>query len=152
MATTFNITADSIPVLDEWGWGDYWGVQEWIQWYDLVKKKHSKVYADTLFKIYWNKQDTFASPYNWAKYDTDFREFLKRENLLSSVSNVVADVVAGAGAIISGAGRGAENVGEATEDLGEGVKYATTTIKWLIPVVIIVIVGIALLSFKKKAL
>lgn len=143
MATTWNITADSIPVLDEWGWDDYWGVYEWIDWYNKVKAKHSKVYADTLFKIYWNKQDTFANPYNWAKYDSDFRAFLSKEGLLSSVTNVFADVVSAGTNVVSSGASAAQNV-------AEGVESAAKTTKYILPVLLIVVVVIVVLSFRKR--
>ena len=36
-----KITADSTPVLDGWGWDDYWDSEDWIQWYKLLLKRYS---------------------------------------------------------------------------------------------------------------
>jgi hypothetical protein len=143
MATIWNITADSVPVLDEWGWSDYWGVQEWILWHKLLKAKKGKVYADTLFKIYWNKQDIDANPYNWAKYDTDFRNYMEQEGLLSSVTNVVADVVSAGGSVVSsGAG--------AVTNIGEGIETTAKVTKYILPVLFIAVLVVVLLSLRKK--
>jgi hypothetical protein len=147
MATIWNITADSVPVLDEWGWSDYWGVQEWIQWYKAVKAKHGKVYADTLFKIYWNKQDLDANPYNWAKYDSDFRAFLASEGLLSSVSNVVADVVSAGTEVISTTAGTASDV---VSDVSSGVASTAKLSKYLLPAIFVAILVVVFLSFRKR--
>jgi len=34
----FVITADSVPILDSWGWSDYWQCSDWIKWFNLKKK------------------------------------------------------------------------------------------------------------------
>lgn len=45
-----KITADSTPVLDGWGWDDYWDSEDWIQWYKLLLKKYGSYNKKTNYK------------------------------------------------------------------------------------------------------
>lgn len=150
MATIFNITADSTPVLDTWGWGDYWGVQEWIEWHRKNKTKYGKAMADARFKIWWNKQDIDANPWTWAKYDSDFRSYLSSEGLLSSVTNVIADVVSAGGSVVSSGAGAVENVGEAVGNIGEGIEATAKVTKYILPVLLLAVVVVVFLSFRKR--
>jgi hypothetical protein len=148
MATIFNITADSVPVLDTWGWGDYWGVQEWITWHKANKQKYGKAMADARFKMWWLKQDSDANPYNWAKYDSDFRAYMSAEGLLPFVSNIFADVVSAGTEIISTTAGGASDV---VTSATEGVKSTFAVAKYIAPVLLIIVVLIAVKTLNKKA-
>jgi hypothetical protein len=72
----FDITAESTPVLDGWGWDDYWKAPEWKKWHQLMVQKYGKNYANDQFLYWWEQQDSFANPYNWAKYDKNFVNYL----------------------------------------------------------------------------
>jgi hypothetical protein len=138
-----TITADSTPVLDTWGWGDFWNAQDWQVWHSKNVVKYGKAKANEKFVNFWNSQSIDANPYNWAKYDTTFRAYLKQWDLLSAVTNVVADVLVGATDVISG---GVEAVG----DISEGVGATAKTFKMLLPIVLIIAAYILLTTFKKR--
>lgn len=80
MAKQWNITADSIPVLDGWGFDEYWLLSDWVKWHKqlvdkyssqnkTVKDKLGRSYnfnpsADVRFITEWKKQTTGAAPIN----------------------------------------------------------------------------------------
>lgn len=140
---SFTITADTEPVLDGWGWAEYWSVYDWIKYHQLNVTKYGKAKANEKFLTYWNAQSTDANPWNWGKYNPDFRAYLKKYDLLPSVTNVIADVVSGAGEVVSG---GVEAVKDITEGAGSTIKTASM----LLPIIFVVVLVIALISLNKK--
>ena len=35
----YNIDAYSQPDYDDWGWDDYWDINDWKNWYDALEKQ-----------------------------------------------------------------------------------------------------------------
>lgn len=143
MATIFTITADSTPVLDSWGWADFWSVYDWMRWHSLNVVKYGRTKANEKFLTYWNAQSVDANPWNWGKYNPDFRAYLKKYDLLPSVTNVVADVVTGTSEVVSGAT-------EAVKDITEGAGSTIKTASKLLPIIFVVVLVIALVALNKK--
>lgn len=91
LATLWNVTATSVPVLDGWGWDDYWGCAQWMEWHQKNVQAFGKAIADQKFIAAWEAQDFTASAHSWCKYDTTFRNYFQDQgididNLLSSVA------------------------------------------------------------------
>lgn len=140
---SFTITADSEPVLDGWGWAEYWSVYDWIKWHSLNVIKYGRAKANDKFLTWWNAQSIDANPWTWGKYNPDFRAYLKKYDLLPSVTNFIADVVTGAGDVVSGAT-------EAVKDITEGAGTTIKTASMLLPIIFVVILVIALMSLNKR--
>jgi hypothetical protein len=88
--TPWNIAATSVPVLDGWGWGDYWQCPQWQQWHQLNKQAFGKAIADQKFIAAWQSQDSFSNPYNWCKYDSTFRNYFVAEGIdIDSIASAV---------------------------------------------------------------
>lgn len=96
----WNITADSLPDYDEWGWDEYWGCAEWMLWHQLNVQQYGKPTANQKFMEAWAAQDGLMSPYNWCKYNTDFANYFKAQginvgwllsNLIVAADNVTQD-------------------------------------------------------------
>jgi hypothetical protein len=93
-AVSFNgqpITAQSVPVLDGWGPGAYWECAEWQAWHAELLKIMSAKDAALVFIAAWNKQDSFAGPYNWCKYNATFRNYMKSKGV--DIDSVVSAVL-----------------------------------------------------------
>lgn len=93
-AVMFNgspITAQSVPVLDGWGWGDYWECAEWQAWHTELLKIMTPKDAALTFIAAWNKQDSFAGPYNWCKYNATFRNHMKQYGV--DIDSIVSAVI-----------------------------------------------------------
>lgn len=84
----FIITAESKPILDGWGWADYWTKEDWQKWHSLMVKKYGEAIAKQNFLSWWEKQDSFANPYNWAKYDKNFVNYLSKYGI--DISSIVS--------------------------------------------------------------
>lgn len=130
----FNITADSTPVYDGWGPGDYWSCEDWIAWHKALKDKYGKAQADATWLSAWNAQDSFEHDYNWCKYGAAFNAYVNAENL--PVTHLVSDVIAGT-----------TNV---TSNIITGATNTSATIKKLLPIVLVIVIIGALIYFAKK--
>lgn len=113
------ITADSIPDLDDWGWDDWWGCSDWVAWHKANKEKYGKPVADQKFATWWNKQGQASGALSCRTFNSEFRGYVKRNNLEAIVWESagpfsiilkpiggVSDVATGVGDLGSGLGRG----------------------------------------------
>lgn len=127
-----TITADSQPLLDGWGWGDYWGCADWIQWHQLVKAKYGKDEANARFIDWWGRQDSFAGPYNECKYNATFANYFKAQGI--EVGWLLSNIIVGA----QGAGNDVvdvvTNVTTGASNASTGVQSVGTMLSFLLPV------------------
>lgn len=79
MSVVYNITAQSKPDYDEWGWDDYWSCADWVKYHVELKKTFGADVAKQMWYQAWEKQDGTASPYNWCKYNSHFYDYFKKE-------------------------------------------------------------------------
>lgn len=119
MAKNYIITADSVPDLDEWGWDDYWLINDWMLWHQKLKEKFGVNKANQTFVTWWLKQGTGANPLDARSFNTDFRNYAKSNGFfdalygnlgLLKVIGAGTDVVSAGTNIVSNAAKGAENV------------------------------------------
>lgn len=113
IATTGEeITENSVPDLDDWGWDDYWTCSDWTAWHKIVKDKKGKETADSLFLRYWNLQGALSHALNCRTFNSDFRDYTRKEGLLSKLYDgapymqpfgVGTDVINTAGDVINAA-------------------------------------------------
>lgn len=139
MAKEYKITADSIPDLDEWGWDDYWDINDWMEWHRLMKARYGLAKANSTFLKYWDKQTSGANPLGARSFNSKFKEYARAngfyDGLFSGLLDMLArpgsaaqDLVKGGTNVISSAAKGAENTGK--------------VLKFLIPAAIVVAVVI----------
>lgn len=144
-ATVFNITADSEPVLDGWGWADYWSCNDWIYWHKLNVQKYGKEEANRKFLQWWEKQDGTSGPYNWCKYDSDITAYLKSQGLnigwwFSNAANTATDTVE----------KTADSAGSVVQSVGSGASGLAKLVKYAAPVAgALLLAGLAYYSYKK---
>lgn len=124
---TYNgqpITANSTPDLDEWGWDNYWGCDEWKAWHIELRKMMNAQDAALIWTAAWNKQDGTAGPYNWCKYNSSFRNYMRSQGIDvdSVVSAIVMPVFDATGNLVQGAGDVVTNVSEAASSLSQFIK------------------------------
>jgi len=155
MATTWKVTADSVPVLDGWGWADYWPVETWVEWHRCMKAKFGKDQANKTFLKYWNEQDSSANPFNQRNFNTSFRQYARENGFFD-------DLFTGAGFIskplgwitdlfttvdhVEGKGTGA------IQDTAAGIGTTGKILKYALPAaaIIILIMGAFYLYNKAK--
>ena len=75
----WTITADSTPILDGWGWDDYWGCAEFKNWHASNVKKYGVEAANDKFMVAWGAQGFGAKPKilcgntpSFVKYMSDY--------------------------------------------------------------------------------
>lgn len=124
---TYNgqpITANSLPDLDEWGWDDYWGCEEWKAWHMELRKMLNAQDAALIWTAAWNKQDGTAGPYNWCKYNAGFRNYMRSQgvDVDSVISAIVMPVFDATGNLAQGAGDVVTNVSDTASALSGLIK------------------------------
>jgi len=106
-----EITAQSTPVLDAWGWGEYWGCEEWIAWHQSLVTQFGAAQATQIFKQAWEQQTIGAHPLVWCQYDALFHNYFKQYGITFDPSSglwiTAENVVNSAGDIITNLGSGA---------------------------------------------
>lgn len=144
-----EITAQSTPDLDDWGWDEYWSCPEWMQWFYALKKEYGREKATQIWGEWWNKQTSLSHAVDCRSFNSDFKKFVKDEELSGIVYegifglagktvSVGADVVSGAGDVVSGATEGASNIAK--------------QLKWIIPsVLVLATVGLVIYGYKTFA-
>ena len=124
---TFNgaeITAQSQPVLDAWGWDNHWGCEEWKAWFIELRKVMSAQDAALTFTQAWNQQDSFAGPYNTCKYNLPFRNFMRANgvNIDSIVSAIIDPLFDAAGNLVQGGSDVITNTAGAASSISQLIK------------------------------
>lgn len=119
-----EITASSTPALDTWGWADYWGCTEWKAWHIELLKQMSAKQAALIFTHAWNQQDSFANPYNWCKYNSDFRNYMRANgiDIDSIASAIIMPMFDAAGNLSQGAGDIVSNTSNAASAISKLIK------------------------------
>jgi hypothetical protein len=145
----FTITADSLPAYDTWGWADYWGCTDWMQWHQANVTAYGKDTANQKFISAWGAQDSFMSPYNWCKYNADFADYFSKQgidvgwmlsHLVVAVQDIPDAVIDAAGNLTDAAGNVlataadvAESLAHSAQNVASGVGGVTTVIKYVAP-------------------
>ena len=46
-STGENITENSVPNMDDWGWDNYWNCQDWIEWHKIIncRNRFCRIYS-----------------------------------------------------------------------------------------------------------
>jgi hypothetical protein len=132
--------------MDDWGWDNYWNCQDWIEWHKIMKSKKGKTFADTNFMKWWEAQTSFSNTYNCRSYDKTFRDYFRGEklldNLYSGIGVIAAPIGAGSDVVVG--------VSEGVSDLTEGVFNAAKALKYVIPVLVILGIGVGGYIIYKK--
>ena len=129
-----DITANSYPDYDSWGYDNYWSCTDWMIWYGKLKQAYGADEARLRWKSAWEKQDATASPYLWCLYSDDFYDFV-RENELG-LENTIADVTAGTGSALTG--------------LLGGLGWFGRNLKWIAPTALILVGSVYAMRFYKE--
>lgn len=156
--SNFNITADSTPLYDSWGWADYWSCSDWINWHKALRSKHGLDKANKIWVDAWLDGLSgaaggrgIAPGSNWAidsvpldcrTFNTEFREYIKSHKALYDA------VYSGIGGTIAkplGAGS------DVIEGVSSGIGSLSKVIKYAIPVLaIIATVYVGYIVYKKN--
>lgn len=142
IATTGEqITADTIPDLDDWGFDSFWDCIDWIEWHKIMKSVKGKQVADATFLQYWNMQSTGAHGIDCRSLNNGFRDYFRSQNLLDSLYSgigVIAQPIGTAGDVAGAAGDVISNVASTASNTSK-------VLTWLIPTIIVIVVIIVLI-------
>jgi hypothetical protein len=155
--SNFDITANSTPLYDSWGWADYWNCTDWINWHKALRKQYSLDTANKIWVDAWLSGVSVAAGgkgtapgSNWAvdsvpldcrTFNSEFRDYIKNNQTL------YAAVYSGIGGTIAKPlGAGADVV----EGVSSGIGNLSKVIKYGVPVlVILTTIYVAYVVYKK---
>lgn len=124
----WQINADSEPVLDGWGWDDYWGPTDWIKWHGLVKKKYGKDEANRRLIKWYHEASLGASNYDWRTFDTQFKNYAKLngfyDGLFTGIAAVIMKPVSATTTVVDSASNIVSNTASGAEKTSKILKWA----------------------------
>lgn len=135
----FVITADSTPVLDGWGWDDYWNCNDWITWHKAMKAAYGPEYANSNFLQHYHQGGFGASNYDCRTFNSAFKTYAKENGFYDGLFSGIGIIMQPVSGIIS--------VGS---NLGETVINTTSILKWLVPIALIALAVILLVAIQKN--
>ncbi|HLP00623.1 MAG TPA: hypothetical protein VK163_01260 [Opitutaceae bacterium] len=136
--------AAAAPVLDGWGWGEYWSADEWLVWHAAMKTAYGLAEANRRFLAAWNEQGIGASPLNARTFSVSFREYARANGFLSGIYGNAAPF----GIVLNPVG----SVGEASDAVAESVGGASSALKAVGPALLFVgVVALGYLYFRELA-
>lgn len=158
MPTLFSITSESSPLYDSFGTADFWTCEDWIKWRAELGKKYTSTEADYIWSKAWLDGVSVSAggtgeapgsgyvfdsvPLDCRTFNTAFKDFLNNNpNLRSAVYSGIGGLIA------KPLGLGVDVV----KGVVEGVSNASKALKWIIPIVLIIVIGGAIIYFGKKA-
>lgn len=87
----FQVTHQSIPVVNDFGTKPYWSCTEYMNWHKALKKAYGKTAADAKFKKVWEVIP--GSAYNFLFTNcSDFNAYMASEGIKISASGVLTFV------------------------------------------------------------
>lgn len=142
------ITADSVPVYCWFGGSDCWTCDDLILWHKLMVDKYGKVEANLRFvKSFTNDTPIICEQLDCRSFNSTFRSYFRQAGILDSLYSgigVIAMPLGFGNDLISNAAGAISNVATAGET-------ATKTLKYIVPVLVIVAAVILIIWSTKKA-
>jgi hypothetical protein len=132
-----TVSWNSTPLLDGWGWGDYWDCATWVEWHKALVTHYGKSVANSMFIEAWGKQDSTAGPYNWCKYGSAFANYFSSQGI--DVGWLLSHLVTGTSTVI-------DNVTNTVVDTSSGVATVGKVVKYVLPFAAI---GVGIWAFDK---
>ncbi len=154
MADTNNNPKDpnAWPDFDEWGWDTYWSLNDWLTWHATLKQTFGQPVANDRWVEAWmSRQGILAFGdvrADWLTFNSAFREHLRNHNTSGNIT-MLAAITDPLTEIIAVPGEAVGNIGEGAVNLSGGVVNTTKTLKWLLPVALVVAVVLAAIIIYK---
>lgn len=136
----------AIPVLDGWGWGDYWDCDDWITYHKSYKAVLGQAAANDMFIKQFKLQTSDMSPFNWCKYNSTFANYFSSQGI--DVGNMISNLVVGTGNVATSVATTATNLGTAAENLSQGISNTTKVASYILPLALL---GIAAIAYKRAS-
>ncbi len=141
IGTGYVIAADSTPVLDGWGWGDYWGPSDWITWHKAMVKAFGLDEANHRFITAYGQAGFGASSYDWRTFDSDFKAYAKENGFYDALFVGVGGLI---GRVASLGETAVEKTTTTATDVinnaGDAISSVSKIAKYVIPIIVIVVI------------
>lgn len=124
--TSDPLKAASVPVLDGWGWADYWTIEDWMTWHNAMKAAFGLEEANRRFISEWVKQGIGANPLDARSFNEQFKSYAKANGFYDALYY-------GLGVLARPVGAGVDVVTTASNAVSSVAKAGN----WILPVAII---------------
>lgn len=146
----FKITSESRPVYQSAGnLTDYWGCDEWADWYYALKDKYGKKKAKEIWEKAWDDNPKLSYVANWTALDCRLREpfhVLKDKEGVDVYTGLMDKVAAKTMMGVSKAPSKVVDAGEGVVDTVESASKGVFTIGRSLKYVVPIVVGVALVG------
>lgn len=112
-----NIQWSDEPVLDGWGWGDYWGPEHWIMWHKKLTERWGRERANEVFIEWYHKAGIGAASYDWRSFDPTFIAYAKDNGFYDALFVGIGGLLA---KVVSTATQATGDTLNATQDIVQG--------------------------------
>lgn len=142
----YKIEWNSEPILDGWGWGDFWGPGDWMTWHKKLKEKWGLQRANEVFIEWYHKAGFGASSYDWRTFNDAFISYAKENGFYNGLFDGLAGLVMknvnvvkdAAGTVIQAGGDVVQGASKTVSAIGKNM----TTIVVII-LILAVLIGLA---------
>lgn len=138
---------NATPDFDEWGPDSYWSMDQWLIWHQSLLEAFGSPTATNIWVEAWNGRSGWGTVgdvrYDWVALNSDFRDYLTQHKTSGGIT-MLAAIQNPLGSLM---GTGTDVVASTTT----AVINATDTLKWLLPVAIIVVVAAAVFILLTKS-
>jgi hypothetical protein len=141
----FEINADSIPILDGWGWSDYWSVNDWIDWHKANVKKYGLNVANEKLIREYHKATMFAASYDWRTFNPTFIKYAKENGFYNALYSGLGGLLA------KPLGSAVNVVNKAAEVVNTGSDKAASILNFSINNILLIVVLILVVSYFLKS-
>tara|TARA_R110000824_G_scaffold178585_1_gene358368 strand:- start:2880 stop:3305 length:426 start_codon:yes stop_codon:yes gene_type:complete len=109
------MSCDTEPLLDGWGWADYWMCGDWITYHKMLMANCGMTKEQALLRVEQELSDRGTFAHEWfCQFDKDFREYFQSQGAdFGVLSNIVNNV-----------GQGTEGITDNFGNLGKYLKVA----------------------------
>jgi hypothetical protein len=146
---------NSTPDYDEWGWDTFWSLNDWLTWHNSLIKALGQPLGNDRFVQAWNARTGLAAfgdiRANWLT-DTSFRNYLKGYKTTSGQTMLDA-ILAGdpINQVLGWAVDLVSSSGNAVTNAADAVGNTTNTLKYLLPILLVVAAGtLIFIIYKSK--
>lgn len=89
-----EITWQSTPVYDEWGWwGEYWTCADWITWHEALKAHYGINDANIIFILAFHEAGFGAASFDCRTFDYNFKEYAKQNGFFDALFDGLTGII-----------------------------------------------------------
>lgn len=132
---SYDIQWNSKPDYDDWGWDDYWDINDWVEWHKALKKHYGLKDANKIFIKAWEQQSDGANPIGARTFNSTFKNYAKLNNFYDQLfdsAGVFGTILKPAAATTSAV----DSASNAVANVAKAAEKTTKTASYVLPIML----------------